>query len=81
MAQGQLGYHKIVELWKNRLIALITQRMQKSSRKGSGANTWRASGMGQTLSQPESRKKGAVGVSRGWSFRVLRYIISKMTSK
>lgn len=37
--------------------------------------------MGQTLSQPESRKKGVVGVSRGWSFRVLRYVISKMTSK
>lgn len=40
MAQGQLGYHKTVELWKNRLIALITQRMQKSSRKGSGASIW-----------------------------------------
>ena len=81
MAQGQFGYHKTVELCKNRLIALITQRMQKSSLKGSGANTWQASGMGQTLSQPESMKKGAVDVSRGWCFRVLKHVISKMTYK
>jgi len=81
LAQGQFGCHKTVELCKNRLIALITQRMQKSSLKGSGANTWQASGMGQTLSQPESMKKGAVGVSRGWCFRVLKHVISKMTYK
>ena len=55
--------------------------MQKSSLKGSGANTWQASGMGQTLSQPESMKKGAVDVSRGWCFRVLKHVISKMTYK